>query len=72
LNIALSCVREEELVEKIKAKKVLPLKEIIEKLSINKKLVERWRKYIIALIIILSGDYPYIRSYLNIKVGERD
>lgn len=72
LNIALHCVRDAELLERIRAKKALPVKELTEKLGINRKMLERWRKYIIALIIILAGDYPYIKSYLNIKVGERE
>lgn len=37
----------------------------------NRKLIEKWRRYILMLILILSSDqYPYIKSYLNIKAGE--
>jgi len=68
----LHCVRDAELLERIRAKKALPVKELTEKLGINRKMLERWRKYIIALVVILAGDYPYIKSYLNIKVGEKE
>lgn len=72
LNIALYCVRDAELLDKIRTKKALPVKELTERLGTNKKMFERWRKYIIALVVILAGDYPYIKSYLNIKVGEKE
>ncbi|MBM7581951.1 RNA polymerase sigma factor [Caldicoprobacter guelmensis] len=72
LNIALYCVRDTELLDRIRSKKALPIKELMGKLGINRKMLERWRKYIIALVIILAGDYPYIKSYLNIKVGENE
>lgn len=70
LNIALYCIRDEEVLNKIKSKKTLPIKELMQRLGTNRKMLEKWRKYIITLVIILSGDYPYIKSYLNIKVGE--
>jgi RNA polymerase sigma factor len=71
LNIAFSCVKEETILVHVKQKKQLPIKEIILLTGSNRKLLEKWRKYILILILILSSDeYPYIKSYLNIKVGE--
>lgn len=70
LNIAFACIREEHIVSSIKEKKLLPIKEIMLLTGTNRKLLEKWRRYILMLILILSSDkYPYIRSYLNIKVG---
>lgn len=73
LNLAMSCIREETILKQIKEKKLLPVKEICLLTGTNRKFVEKWRRYILTLIIILSSeDYPYIKSYLNIKVGEKN
>jgi RNA polymerase sigma factor len=73
LNIAFACAGEETIVNTIKEKKMLPIKEIMLLTGSNRKLLEKWRRYILILILILSSDkYPYIRSYLNIKVGENN
>lgn len=70
LNIAFACVREEGILAYLKQKKLLPVKEIMLLTGSNRKLIEKWRKYILILILILSSDeYPYIKSYLNIKAG---
>ncbi|HHW30918.1 MAG TPA: RNA polymerase sigma-I factor [Clostridiaceae bacterium] len=55
-----------ELVDKIKKKRYLPIMEIESNLKIPKKKIERVRKYLIALIIILTGDYQYISDYIDI------
>jgi RNA polymerase sigma factor len=71
LNLAFACAREENILNYVKQKKLLPVKEIMLLTGSNRKLIEKWRKYILILILILSSDeYPYIKSYLNIKVGE--
>jgi RNA polymerase sigma factor len=73
LNLALKCCNNESILNSIKSKKLLPIKEICILTGCNKKLLEKWRRYIIVLVVILSSDeYPYIRSYLNIKVGENN
>lgn len=73
LNIAFKCVQEENILGYIKNKKQLPVKEIILLTGSNRKLIEKWRRYILILILILSSDeYPYIKSYLNIKAGDRN
>ena len=72
LNLALSCVKNDNILEYIKRKKVLPIKEILLLGNYNRKFIENWRRYLLVLILILSAnEYPYIKSYLNIKVGER-
>ena len=55
-----------DLVRLIREKKYLPVAEIISALKVPRKIVERSRKYIIAVVIIASGDYQYIRDYVNI------
>ncbi|OGO81373.1 MAG: RNA polymerase sigma-I factor [Clostridiales bacterium GWC2_40_7] len=55
-----------DLIKLIKEKRYLPIAEIINALKVPRKIVERSRKYIIAVVIIATGDYQYIRDYVNI------
>lgn len=61
-----------DLIRLIKEKKYLPVAEVVNALKVPRKIVERSRKYIIAVIIIASGDYQYIRDYVKLdgKEGE--
>lgn len=71
LSLAAACSSNESILKYIKTKKLLPIKEICLLTGANKKTLEKWRRYLLALILILScNDYPYIKSYLNIKAGE--
>ena len=55
-----------DLIKLIKEKRYLPIAEIINALKVPRKIVERSRKYIIAVVVIATGDYQYIRDYVNI------
>ncbi|MDT8718403.1 RNA polymerase subunit sigma-28 [Clostridium sp. 19966] len=73
LNLACLCLRYEEIVQYMKEKKQLPVKQIVMLTGTNRKFVEKWRRYIVVLIIVLSNkNYNYIRSYLNIKAGDKN
>lgn len=73
LNIAFVSAGEETIINYIHEKKMLPIKEIMLLTGCSRKLLEKWRRYILILILILSSHkYPYIKSYLNIKVGDCD
>ncbi len=43
----------------------LRLKELEAQVSVSRKTLERQRKYIIALAVILAGDYPHLAGYLS-------
>jgi len=71
LNIAFLCSKNESILSHLKAKRKLPAKEIIILTASNRKSIEKWRVYIISLILILTNpEYVYLKSYLNIKEGE--
>ncbi|MBC8063139.1 MAG: RNA polymerase subunit sigma [Clostridiaceae bacterium] len=71
LNIAFKCSKEENIINYVSNKKNLPLKEMTLLTSTNRKVLEKWRKYLLVLILIFSSnEYSYIRSYFNIEVGE--
>jgi len=58
-------VSKPELVSLIRQKKYLPVMEIEKNLGIPRKNIERARKYIIAAVIIKTGDYQYIKDYVD-------
>ncbi len=51
----------------ITKKHILPVKEITERTALSRKTLERHRKYIIAAVIIVTGDYPEISEYFREK-----
>ena len=61
----------ELLVKELRATKQLPLKIIEKNTRVPRKILERHRKYIIAAIEILSGEYPYLTDYLRYIREER-
>jgi len=54
-----------EVLNTMKTKKYLPVDKIVSATKIPRKTVERGRNYIIAAVLILSGDYQYIREYIK-------
>ena len=59
-----------ELISQINSRKTLPLSVIEKSLSITPKKLEKHRKYIIASLLIYTGDYPYLREYIDISRGQ--
>ncbi|NLO41111.1 MAG: RNA polymerase sigma-I factor [Ruminiclostridium sp.] len=43
----------------------LPLVQIEKELNVKRKKFERHRKYIIAVLLIKTGDYPYLAEYVK-------
>lgn len=55
-----------EMLQQIMTKRYLPVAEIEKASKIPRKLIDRFRKYIITVIIIALGDYEYIRDYIKL------
>lgn len=53
------------LVHELQSSKLLPIKVIEKNAKVPRKIMERHRKYIIAAIVILSGEYPNLAEYLR-------
>jgi len=49
----------------MKNSKTLQLNHLEKKLNIPRKTIERHRKYIIAAVEIIVGDYPHLKEYLR-------
>ena len=64
-NIVKSICIDKEQVFKIRKSGRLPLVDIEEIVGYKRKQFERYRKYIITMVIVFSGDYPFIREYLK-------
>lgn len=62
---AQSIAENREWVEYFLLRRELPLKEIDGCVPVSRKTLERQRKYIIALILVFLGDFPYLREYLK-------
>ncbi|OLS41886.1 RNA polymerase sigma factor SigI [Bacillus sp. MRMR6] len=63
--VARKLVEDTELKNKLLEKKRLPIKELEKMVDISRKTIERNRKYIIAIALILSSDYVYMKEYLK-------
>ena len=44
---------------------VLPVRELEENLGLGRKMLERNRKYILAMTLVLLEDFPYLQDYLR-------
>ena len=55
----------DDLIRKMRAKRILPVKELKEDAGISRKILERHRRYIIAAIEILNGEYPLLAEYMS-------
>lgn len=54
-----------EMMESLKEKKVLPMKELSEKSGVSRKIIDRHRRYVIACALILDGNYPAVAGYID-------
>ena len=65
-DIILKIIEDDEVVDTILQKRYFPIKRISEITNIPLRKLERSRIYIIAVIIILKGNYDYLPSYIDI------
>lgn len=67
----ISAIRGSEiLLSVMREKKALPLKILEKNTGVPRKIMERHRKYIIAVVEILSGEYPCLRPYVRSMIKE--
>ncbi|MCR8849130.1 RNA polymerase sigma factor SigI [Rossellomorea sp. SC111] len=65
IEIAKKVVSSQELLDYLIEKRRLPIKKLEKQVNVTRKTIERNRKYIIAISLILIGDYVYLRDYLK-------
>lgn len=66
-QVARVIAQDRELMGHLLARKSLPVGKLEELGVVSKKTLERQRKYIIALALIMGGDYPYLREYVSAR-----
>jgi RNA polymerase sigma factor len=65
IGAAKMIIEDEDLQKQLFDNKKLPMKMLEKKVSVSRKTLERNRKYIIAVALILAGDFLYLKEYLK-------
>lgn len=65
VKVARFIAADEELYDKVNTKKTLPFKELMKFVDVSQRTLERQRKYIIALILILNSDMDILKRYMR-------
>lgn len=63
-DLARRVLREPEMRDHFARRAQLPQKELARKAGVSEKTIEKHRRYIVALLLILQGDYPGIGAYI--------
>jgi RNA polymerase sigma factor len=63
-KIAALLMANPDILREVKKHRQLPVKWLISAAGFSEKVIDKFRRYIAALLIIETGDYPYIRSFL--------
>lgn len=54
------------LLASLRRKKQVPVKALAKRLGIKPKVLEDHRRYLVAAVLVHSGDYPFIREYIRL------
>jgi RNA polymerase sigma factor len=65
IEIITFLLKSQLLLTDMRATKQLPIKIIEKNVGIPRKIIERHRKYIIAVVEMLSGEFPYLAEYVS-------
>lgn len=71
-DIGRKLVEDHAMIHTIKTKKMLPIKELLDRVQVSRKTLERHRKYLITITLILEGPYTYLREYLHIPPASEE
>ena len=70
-GIAHNMSNDQEMVYQVKKTYRLPIKEICEKYRVRRKFVETWRRYLLALFVIITDDeLTMVRQYVGSLIEE--
>lgn len=68
LKVARLLASNPKLLRYLTERKALPLKELEKMVEVSRKTLERQRKYIITLTLVLIGEFNYLQEYLKRSV----
>ncbi|MFB6465671.1 RNA polymerase sigma factor SigI [Cytobacillus sp. Hz8] len=63
--VAKTLVQDEEMKSLFMEKKKLPIKQLERKVEVSRKTIERNRKYIMAISLIVMSDFVYLKDYIK-------
>ncbi len=63
---------DEEMMDAVYYKKMLPIKELLAKVEVSRKTLERNRKFLITIAIIYHGPYVYLQDYLHTQPSGKE
>jgi RNA polymerase sigma factor len=65
MDVARIIANDKEMREFLMEKKSLPLKLLTSRIQVSRKTVERQRKYIIAITLVLIGEFEFLQDYIQ-------
>ncbi|KGP73088.1 RNA polymerase sigma-I factor [Pontibacillus yanchengensis] len=65
IKVARTIYNDDQLRDFVLEKRKLPMKLLADKVEVSKKTLERNRKFILAIFIILHEDYVYLKDYIR-------
>ena len=65
ITVAKTLAENDELKELFLLKKRLPIKHLENQVEVSRKTIERNRKYIMAITLILIGDFIFLKDYIK-------
>ncbi|WP_456279465.1 RNA polymerase sigma factor SigI [Bacillus sp. AK128] len=65
MRVAKAVIQNPEFKRILFEKKRLPMKDLEKEVEVSRKTIERNRKYIIAVSIIMASDYTYLKEYVK-------
>lgn len=66
IRIARILHNDESMRKSVRKKKKLPMKDLVKQVDVSKKTLERNRKYILAIFIVLDEKFLYLNDYLKV------
>jgi RNA polymerase sigma factor len=64
VDVARVIVSDPELRDYVHERGTLPLKALEDRVGVSRKTMERQRKYVLAVVLLLSGDFTHLHSYI--------
>ncbi len=65
LGVAMLVAERREFLGYLRERGSLPMRQLEEEVTLSRKTLERHRKFIVAVAVVLSGDYPYLKTYFR-------
>ena len=65
IKIARIIAQDQALFAKFNKKRTIPYSKLVKRIDVSQRTIERNRKYIIALVLILNSDLDVLKNYID-------